>query len=436
MKKLWYYWEQLNASFWFVPMLILILAVGGSFLLIAFDNYISFTPQGFLKYLFTGSADSARSILSTIAGAMISVAGVVFSITLVALTLASSQFGHRLLRNFMYDKVNQVVLGTYVSTFVYCLIILNAVKSESNEDFVPLISVLVAILLAVLNIILLIIFIHHIAISIQSDSVISNISSGMSKNIKNLFPVGIGREDSDEKPDLDYIFDSYKILEEIHAKQNGYLQTIDNDRLIKMAEENDLLIELKFRPGDYVVKDAAMCYIRSNEKLRHSDIKKITDGFITGKVRTPMQDAEYALHQMVEIAIRALSPGINDPYTANACINNLTAELCYLTGIRFPSKYRYDSDNLLRIIAESPTFDGMLGAAFNQIRQYAEGSPPVVIRLMDALITISRFAGNAEQQSAIHLHADMVWNTAQRSFKEKHDLEVIRERYDRINDKR
>ena len=131
---------------------------------------------------------------------------------------------------------------------------------------------------------------------------------------------------------------------------------------------------------------------------------------------------------MVEIAGRALSPGINDPYTAIACIDNLTATMCYLTKVKFPSQYRYDEKQNLRVVASTLTFEGMLNVAFNQIRQFASGSPSVVIRLMEALITIDTFAKNQEQKNAIQKHVEMVLRVAEKSFEEKNDLMDMRER--------
>jgi uncharacterized membrane protein len=166
----------------------LFITIGSAIGLIYLDSQIQLSPDGVFRYLLTSSVDSARSILTIIAGAMIGVAGTVFSITLVVLTLASSQLGSRLVRNFMYDKLNQVVLGTYVSSFVYCLIILSSLKENESFQFVPAISVLVALAMAIAGIILLIIFIHHVSMSIQSDKVISDISEAMSKSIRKLFP--------------------------------------------------------------------------------------------------------------------------------------------------------------------------------------------------------------------------------------------------------
>lgn len=429
MIKIRYLWEKLNASFWFLPSLILLVSLLAALGLILVDDYLELQPGDSFNFLFTGSAASARSILSTIAGAMIGVAGTVFSITIVALTLASSQFGPRLLRNFMYDRVNQVVLGTYISTFVYCLLVLSSVRAGENAPFVPVVSVSVAVLVAVANIILLIIFIHHIAISMQSDKVVSDISSSMSRNILNLFPEKLGDDPLEEEPELSHLLDESWLGSEVTAEKSGYLQSMDSQTLLHLATDHNLLILLHHRPGDHVVKDQSICRVLSPEPLADGLPHKILRNFIFGKVRTPLQDAEFAIHQMVEIALRALSPGINDPYTAITCIDQLSAVLCYLANARFPSHFRFDEEGNLRVVTERLTFSGMLGAAFNQIRQFGKGSPSVIIRLMEALVTIHNIARFKKQKEAVLRHADMVMRAAEKSFEEENDLIDLQERY-------
>jgi uncharacterized membrane protein len=427
-----YLLEKLNASFWFIPILMLLITIGSAIGLIYLDSRIQFSQDGSLRYLLPASVDSARSILTIIAGAMIGVAGTVFSITLVVLTLASSQLGSSLVRNFMYDKLNQVVLGTYVSSFVYCLIILSSLKETESLHFVPAISVFVALALAIAGIILLIVFIHHVSISIQSDKVISDISDVMSKSIRKLFPEGIGHEEEKQAPDIGSLQQKYALKLELRCKRSGYLESIDGQGLMSVTEENDCIIILHCRPGDFLVQDMVLCEVLFKEECGKEVYEKIQDDFITGKVRNPMQDAEFSIHQMVEIAAKALSPGVNDPYIAIACIDNLTSVMCYLAGVEFPSPYRYDKQDKLRVIAGNSSFSGMLNAAFNQIRQYGEGSPSIMIRLMEAMAIISAFAGKKSQQELIFQHAEMIMNAAKKSFSEKRDLEDIEERFIRL----
>ena len=259
IKKLYFLWTELNASFWFIPILMLLFFIGSAMGFIYLDSLVHYAPDNMLRYLLPGSVDSARSILSIIAGAMIGVAGTVFSITLVVLTLASSQLGSRLVRNFMYDRLNQIVLGTYVSSFVFCLIVLSSLKDNETFHFVPAISVLAALLSAVAGIILLIVFIHHVSMSIQSDKVISDISESMSKSIRVLFPEDIGHEEDNPAPDMYSLKQKYIFKEDVKCKKSGYLQSIDGEGLMRIAEEHDCLIILHHRPGDFLVQGMVVC---------------------------------------------------------------------------------------------------------------------------------------------------------------------------------
>ncbi|MDC6350984.1 DUF2254 domain-containing protein [Zeaxanthinibacter sp. PT1] len=428
MNKLQFLWGKLVSTFWFIPILIVILAIGMAIGLLYLDNLLNYQPGEWVQLVFSGSADSARSVLSTISGAMIGVAGTVFSITLVALTLASSQFGPRLLNNFMHDRLNQVVLGAYIATYVYCLLVLNSVSQNDTLDFIPTISVFAAILATVANIILLIVFIHHIAMSIQADQVIADISSSLSRNMKTLFPDKLGDDNEKSSPDLEALKYKYQHKTAILAKKGGYLQYVDEDLVSETASELDVLLFLKVRPGAFIVENQNIGEAYAVATRKPEELVKIHDAFIYGQSRTTQQDAEFSIHQMVEIAARALSPGINDPFTAIACIDNLCSTLCYLTRVQFPSPYRYDKDNALRVVADSLTFEGMLNAAFNQLRQFAGGSPSVMIRLMEALQTIHNFAQDQDQRKAVKHHARMVIRAAEKHFDEKNDLQDLMER--------
>jgi len=417
------------ASFWFLPSLSLLVAMVAAFGLIYLDSKVQFKPEGVLQLLFSGSADSARNILSSIAGAMIGVAGTVFSITLVALTLASSQLGPRLLRNFMYDTLNQLVLGSYVSTFVYCLLVLNVVRENDGFTFVPAFSVLAAMLAAVVNIVLLIIFIHHIAVSIQADKVVADISTALSKSVKQLFPEEILASELEDQTDVEALTAQKEFHQKYGAPRSGYLQSIDHSQLMQLAEEQDLLLVLKNRPGDFLVEGGLLCEIHCTEECPEEIQEKIGHTFIIGKVRTPLHDVEFAIHQMVEIALRALSPGVNDPYTAMACIDNLSGVLSYLAKAKFPDRCHHGEEAVLRVVTDHQTFEGMMDAAFNQIRQFSEGSPAVVIRLMEALVNVFQFARGAKRQAVVREYAKMVYNLAERTFGEERDLEDLKKRF-------
>ncbi|MCB0705517.1 MAG: DUF2254 domain-containing protein [Saprospiraceae bacterium] len=429
MNKILFKWSELKATFWFIPVIIIIASVLLAISLVYVDDLISFSQDGISRFFFVQSSDSARSILSTISGAMIGVAGTVFSVTLVALTLASSQFGPRLIKNFMYVRLNQIVLGSYVSTYLYCLLVLNAVKDGDDYTFIPSISILVAILAAVTNILLLIIFIHQIATSIQADKVISDISAFISKQLETLFPEKMGAEiESDRGIDHASAIAGFSRSISIKSPKSGYLQYVDTETLMEIITKNNALFELYYRPGRHLVKGIEIGLLHTKEDWEKDALERISNQFVFGKTKTSQQDLEYSIKQMVEIAVRALSPGVNDPYTAITCIDNLTATMCYLAQAKFPSKYRFDEESNLRIIADTVNFQGVLDTAFNQIRQFSGGNTAVIIRLMEALITIYGFVEKAKYKKAVIRHAEMVLTIGKETIKEKNDIQDLTNR--------
>jgi uncharacterized membrane protein len=436
MKKILFFWNELGATFWFVPVLIISFSILLSISLVYLDSIITISRDGLVRFFLVNSPDSARSILSTISSAMMGVAGTVFSITLVALTLASSQFGPRLIKNFMYVRLNQVVLGLYISTYLYCLLVLNTITDSSGYTFIPSISILVAIIAAVINIILLIIFIHQIATSIQADKVVSDISELTSKQLETLFPEKIGEEiENEESVDASAAILGYQKQISIKSPKSGYLQYVDSDALIEFITKHDALLELYCRPGEHLVEHAEMGLLSSNGKWEKNEFEKIFNQFVIGNTKTSQQDLEFSIQQMVEIAARALSPGVNDPYTAITCIDNLTSIMCYLAQAKFPSKHRFDEEGNLRIIADTIDFEGVLDVAFNQIRQFSGGSPAVIIRLMEALITIHESASKESHKEAAIKHAEMVYSSGKQNIEEKNDLDDLTERAIKILNK-
>ncbi|WP_420578416.1 DUF2254 domain-containing protein [Ekhidna sp.] len=432
--KLLYFKEVLQASFWFLPLLLVIVAIGLAIGFVYLDSIIQYSPDNGLKYFFAGGVDSARSILSTIAGAMLGVASTVFSITLVALTLATSQFGSRLLRNFMHDRLNQFVLGTYIATFIYCLLVLRTVKSTAEVEFVPNISVLFAMFLALANIFLLIIFIHHIAMSIQADKVVSDISKRLHRDIHSLFPEELGKEnDDDKKPLIDKIKKVLPTQSTVTCRSTGYLQAVDEDGLMALARTHNLLIFLDNNPGDFIIEKQVLLKVYAEKECEYDLTEKLQSVFLFGEARTPIQDAEFAVHQMVEIASRALSPGINDPYTAITCIDKLTGIMCKLATVEFPSAYRFDRDGHLRVVVKPVTFGGVMDAAYNQIRQFGAKVPSVLIRMMESFTYIHSFVQTDDQRKALQKHVKMVLETAEASQMNVSDLEDLSRRFEEID---
>ena len=364
---------------------------------------------------------------------MISVATTAFSITIVAIQLAASQFGPRLIRNFMQDTGNQIVLGTFISTFIYCLLVLRTINGTEENEFVPDVSVTCSLLLAIASIGVLIYFIHHAAASLQVDNVITEVGRDLDAVIDRLFPKMVGRGASKHKErriEEDIPADFDRDASPIKASKVGYVQTVDDDGLMEIAKENNLLLRIQYRPGQFVVQGSDLVLVWPGEHANKKFSKQLNEAFILGTQRTEQQDVEFALEQLVEIAARALSPGINDPFTAIRCIDALTAGLSRLAQKDFPSPYRYDEDDKLRVIADPVTFFEMTNAAFNKIRQYGQSSVGVTIRLLEAIAIIAPFTNNEKDRVVLLRHAHMIWRGSQEGVSEELDKKDIHARYE------
>ena len=419
-------WETVSSSLWFVPSVMTLLALCLALAGIAFDVATDDTSG----WAYGGGPDGAREVLSAIAGSMITVAGVAFSITIVALTLASQQFGPRLLRNFMRDRGNQVVLGTFIATFTYCLIVLRTIRS-SDSDFVPHVSVTVAILLALASLGVLIYFIHHAAVSIQAPEVIAMVATDIEEGIERLFPEKIGHPPEEDQADIsdDMVRDFELNGDTLTATKSGYLQSIHNDGLMEVAKENNLVLLLKCRPGDFVVPAGELAKCRPRGRVTDEVANAIQRAFIFGTQRTHLQDVEFSIEQLVEVAVRALSPGVNDPFTAINCIDRIAAVLCLLAQRSFPSPLRYDDEGNLRVIARPVTFAGIVNAAFDPIRQYGRSSVAVTIRLLEAISTIASCTERERDREALLNQALMIERGSHEAVPEEKDRADVEERF-------
>jgi uncharacterized membrane protein len=386
-----------------------------------------------LRWLYTGGPDGARQMLSTVAGSMTTVATTAFSVTIVALQLASSNFGSRLLRNFMQDRGNQFVLGTFVSTYVYSLLILRTIRDEEFDFFVPQLSITVGMLLAIFSIGVLIYFIHHAATIIQASHVIEEVSNELHAAIDRLFPAPLGHSTPDRyRPISEIPRDFTENSLPIKAERSGYLQLVDDASLMKLAHQHDLLIHLHYRPGKFVIQESDIARVYPAERVNSNLAKQTNKTLILGRERTEQQDVEFPVDQLVETATRALSPGINDPFTAIRCIDRLAAGLCHLAQREIPSAYRYDEDDVLRVITVPIRFELMVDQSFNQIRHYGKSNLTVVVRLLEGVLAIAKCASNPVQYAALHQQAEMILHSSEEELSQEYDRKVIEERYNAV----
>jgi len=422
-------WNSLHSSYWFIPGLMTAAAIGFSFAMVGLDEWLR-QDLGTVGWVYTRGPEGARAILSTIAGSMIGVAGVTFSITIVALSLASSQFGPRLLRNFMQDTGNQVTLGTFIATFIYCLLVLRTIReAENGETFVPHLAVVFSNGLAIASIGVLIYFIHHVATSIQVETIIAEVGRELDQNIERLFPTQVGHGPPEQRVVAEIPHDFDRNARTIEAPRSGYLQAINDEKLLELAQSHDLLVSLQYCPGKFIVRGCELGKVWPPQRVDAALLEKFNNLFILGKQRTEQQDVEFGINQLVEIAVRALSPGINDPFTAIRCIDQLSAALSHLATKEIPSPYRYDAKKNLRVIAKPVTFAGLTDSAFNQIRQYGSSAVAVMIRLLEAIAVIATQIHREQDRSVLLRHATMIQRDGVEAIFEVCDRTDIEERY-------
>lgn len=433
--KLVKFWESLNVSFWFLPFIIIGIGIGLAFLFVRLDAHYDIAFPGFLGLFTRGEAEGARAVLSAIASSMMTIAGIIFSITIVTLVLASSQMGPRVLRNFIKSKLNQVVLGSYVASFIYCLLVLRVVTGTNGEAFVPTISLSFAMAQAIANILLLIFFINHVSTSIQADNVVGDLSQELDHKIGILFPEEIGKEEKEfnGKAISDIDKGKYPVTEVLPSRKSNYLESIEQERILEIAIRNDLFLKFYYRPGHYIIQGCNFMEVHSKLPLEEKTKESIYSCFNFARRRSPTQDAEFVISQIVEVAVRALSPALNDPFTVITCIDKLGAAVCNLIAKEFPSPRRLDEQGNLRILAKEPTFEGMVDAAFNQIRQYGKANADILIRLMETFAAISEKAGTEEQKEVILKHAEMVHRAGKDNLDEVLDQADLGKRYQLVH---
>lgn len=426
--------DKIKTSFWFIPSLLVISALVAATLFICIDRFSGFNQIDAMHQIYQIRPEAARALLTTIASSMMTVVSIAFSITIVALTLASSQFGPRLIRNFMNDNGTQVVLGLFIANFVYCLVIVRAIDAFSDSHYIPGLSIVWCLFITLISVFVLIYFIHHVANAIQADNVIDDVYQELQQSVASLFP---DHHSSSELHNT-AIDEAHGISHFAHhisacSEQSGYLQAINFKQLINLMTEHDGLVQINIKAGDFVVTNMPIITLYSHQTVTPNLIDQIQRCLTFGSKRSPIQDPEFAIHQLVEIALRALSPGINDPYSALTCVDKLTATLCLLTAKTFPQGGYLDTQGTLRLQYKSVTFSGIGNAAFDQIRQYSQTCLAISIRQLESLNKIARQAVNSEHKEFVSNQATMIEQGLEQQQMTDADRQDYRQRLNDIN---
>jgi len=424
MHRLRRLWDYLRSTFWFVPSVMVVgscvLAVG----LIAMD---STAVDGWLAQwprLFGAGPEGSRGMMSTIASSMMTVVGVTFSMILVVLALASSQYTSRVLRNFIRSRVTQFILGTFAGVFTYSLIVVRTIRGGKSGSFVPSMAVFIGFLLASGSASALIFFIHYIATSIQVSSIIDDVSMETMAAVDRIFPNDLeaGPRDDDEPPSPQ--IPPGRRWWSVPATGNGYIQDVDDAALVRLAREHKTIVRMEQRIGDFAVNDVVLVSVALEEPPDEELICALQSAFSIGRHRTLEQDVAFGVRQIVDIALRALSPGTNDTTTAVMCVDHLMAILSRLASRAIPPSHRCE-DGILRVITLGPTFASLVADAFDQIRGSSAGNVGMMLRLLGALETIASRTDSPARRRVLHTQALWISELADRTVEAPHERSLL-----------
>ena len=412
----------LGDTFWLMPGGMVIGGILLGVALVSVDRS-GVVPQWLIQspWLYNGGGTGARTLLGAVASSTIGVAGTVFSITIAALSLAAGQMGPRLLRNFTHDRGNQLTLGAFLGTFSYALMVLRSVRTHSEGEFVPHLSLSIGILLAFGCVATLVFFVGHMAGRINVDTVIDLVSDDVRRAIHRLMH---GTPQTASMPDA-----QWADAVEIGDPRRGYLQQLDQAGLAAWAARNDTTVRLLVRPGDYVFPGAPIALLAAPVQDAAAAIRAAT---VVGAERVSAGDLEYSVRQLVEVGVRALSPGINDPHTAMSVLDRLGAALCDAAPLHLASGVT-EQDGRPVLAIPAIDYGGLTDAMFHMLRQNAAGSTAVLAHQLDVLIAVAGCERRPDRLAELQRHADLVLGDAERDVSAPADLEDVRLRHRRFD---
>jgi uncharacterized membrane protein len=424
--------DRLNSSYWFRPLGMSLVAVAVAGALYYLDQSIPNSIQYERWFLLKGNVQQTRSFLTLIVTSLLGVLGIVFSMTLVVLTMAASQFGSFLLRAFMRDTRTQLVLAMYCATITYCITVLLLMPSTAGEDMVPLISGTFAMLLLVGSLIMLIFFFNHVASSFQAARVVAVVGRELAATIN----VELGTTQTAQEEGGELVESRRRSIRlegtPVTAAGSGYITAIDYDGLARSASRQGLVFLITRMPGDFVIAGEPLLLAWPPGKIDSSILSPEANRLcMLGENRTMLQDPLFGIGQLTAIASRALSPAINDPVTANMCVDRLGEALARIAAHRERMVYRYDDRKELRVIAESYNFDLLVGSAFNLIRQYGRGTAEVLQRMLAAIQSIALFCRTDTQRQVLLMHARLIEAESRTGLPSEYDRERVRRSFEK-----
>lgn len=427
--RLFEFSELARSSFWFLPSIMMLVGVLLFAVTLTVDE-LGLATSGVLATLFySGGASNAGNLLQTLTGAMVAIATVVFSTMMVVLTLATSQFGHRLIRSFMRDRANQAVLGIFLTTFVYCMLVFHMVGNDPKNAFVPGVSLTVGFALAIFSTCTLIYFTHHMSSLVSAPEVLETVGVEFDAAIDRVYPQA-AKENDGQAPDGVSAPTLGHGAMTLQARKGGYVQTIGREALRALAVEHDVVIESLVSYGDYVLTGNDIARIHG-QPLDEDGQRSVRRQYVLGRNRLTDHDLIFAINQMTEIGVRALSPALNNPYTALDCINRVGNSLAVLITRPLPSEVWLDDDQALRLVVRIPNFHHLLDASFTPLRNYGRTSVQTMREMLRVIEKLAPLTRRPLEREALARHAEALREAAEHGLTERIDIQRIQAFYER-----
>ncbi len=431
-----YLWDLLKTNFGLIPALLLLLGITLGFLFPALEMQTDQPIKEWLPY--TLSPDSDTLLMQSMIAILSTVSGVVFSVSMLVIAQASSQFGPRIIRIFANRQITQWTLGAFLGSTLYCLLVLWQIPiNESTRSLTPG-TVLLGLLAGLASLLLLIRYIWAVAEMMQVQVVIRAVSHDLTSSIDRLFPKvrdeDIRRRALEQKIERAEQLDFKTSGQPVFVDSQGYIQAIAYRDLANLATDKNFCVQLTVRPGDFLTSTDPALYVASHEPIDDDLQKQIAGLFLTGKQRTPRQDVECCIRELVEVAVRALSPGINDPHTAMSCIDYLGASMAELARRGEQQTQYLDDEGQIRLLAPRDSFNEAFTVAFNQIRLYGSSNPMVVIAMLKALLRIANATDQPTQRNVIRRELQTLHAIITETWKHGIDREPAMEWHERVED--
>lgn len=417
-------WAVLGGTYWFVPSLLTVAALGLCAALVYLDHTAPLQPSGAIAFFFPTSLEGARALLSAVVSSMMTVAAVTFSVTIVALTVASQHYGPRLLNSFMQDRTVQIVLGTLIGTFAYSVVVLGSVRGDRGEPLHW--ATMGTVILVAGSVGALILYVHHASTLLQASSVVLQISRQLQEGVQLQFP----ERQADRSGPAAVPVSQVRGAARVASTGSGYIQRVDEPGIAQLAQAHGAVVRVLRGPGKFVERGVAIATVHPAGVGDATFARKLNALFVLGRDRTSRHDVEFAAKQLVEIALRGLSPGMNEPFTAILCIDRLGEGLSAVASRGRQATTVASAEGEARLVMPRETFETLLRASFDPVRIFAGPNPAIYARLLDAIARIAEVADRDDDRQALRHQADLILSASSRELSEDDDREFVQGRFD------